>query len=105
MYPLKYLTNLYLLNEITMEYLELFKATELAERLGVHRKRIPADRWLYIPVRVSAGSSKKYKQGFSVRYIAVKDIKNYLRTKCNRKPEVKHKTNSYKWEKKARQTK
>lgn len=83
-----------------MEYLELYKATELAERLGVHRKRIPVDRWLYIPVRVKTAITKNNKEWYWVRYIPVKDVKNYLRTKCNRKPEIKHKTNSYKREKK-----
>ena len=84
-----------------MEYLELFKATELAERLGVHRKRIPADRWLYIPVKINTTKTKTNPDGTGYRYIAVKDIKNYLRTKCNRRPEKVHKTNSYKREKKA----
>lgn len=83
-----------------MEYLEMYKATELAERLGVHRKRIPADRWLYIPIRIKTAITKNNKEGYGVRYIAVKDIKNYLRTKCNKKPGIKHRTNSYKREKK-----
>ena len=47
-----------------MEYLELYKATELAERLGVHRKRIPADRWLYIPVRIKTAITKNNKEGY-----------------------------------------
>jgi len=83
-----------------MEYLELYKATELAERLGVHRKRIPADRRLYIPVRIKTTETKTNPDGYGYRYIPVKDIKNYLRTKCNRKPEKKHVSNSYKREKK-----
>ena len=78
----------------------MYKATELAERLGVHRKRIPADKWLYIPIRVKTAINKNNKEGYGVRYIAVKDVKNYLRTKCNRKPEKTHRTNSYKREKK-----
>ena len=83
-----------------MEFLEMYKATELAERLGVHRKRIPADKRLYIPIRIKTAITKNNKEGYGVRYIAVKDVKNYLRTKCNRPPEKIHKTNSYKWQRK-----
>ena len=58
MYPLKYEINLYFSKRNTMEFLEMYKATELAERLGVHRKRIPADKRLYIPIRIKTAITK-----------------------------------------------
>ena len=96
MYPLKYDINLYFVKRNAMEFIEMYKATELAERLGVHRKKIPLERWLYIPIRVKTAITKNNKQGYGVRYIYIKDVKNYLRTKCNKNPDVKHRTRDYK---------
>ena len=101
MYPLKYLLNLYLFKRIAMEFIDVYKATELGERFWVHRKKIPQERRLYIPVRLKTTVTKSNPDGYGYRYIAVKDVKNYLRTKCNRKPEPKHRNKDYKRDRKA----
>ena len=47
-----------------MEYLELATASELGRRLGVHRKKIPAEKWLYIPVKIKTIKTKTNPDGY-----------------------------------------
>lgn len=66
-------------NELQMEIIESYNKTELAEMENTPYSRITKDRDFFIPVKIITAQSRATKRGYTIRYIKVKDVKEYLK--------------------------
>lgn len=61
-----------------MEMIDSFKATELAILDKVHPNTVRRNRRRYIPVKFKTWRGKQNLKEYSVRYVRVKDVQEYI---------------------------
>lgn len=62
-----------------MEIVESYNKTELAEMENTPYSRISKDKDFFIPIKIITAQSRATKRWFTVRYVKVKDVKEYLK--------------------------
>lgn len=62
-----------------MEIIESYNKTELSEMENTPYSRIDKDKDFFIPVKIITAQSRATKRWYTVRYIKMKDVKEYLK--------------------------
>lgn len=73
-----------------MEIVESYNKTELSWMERTPYSRISKDKDFFIPIKIITAQSRATKRWYTVRYIKVKDVKEYLKDNNNIKRYKKH---------------
>lgn len=62
-----------------MELVESYNQIDLSKDVGTPVSRIKKDKDKYIPIKIITAQTRATDRGYSVRYVKVKDVEQYLR--------------------------
>lgn len=68
------------------EIVESYNQTELSKMDNKDRRRIKAEKSEYMPIKIVTAQSRATKKWYTVRYVKIEDVKNYIK---NTRPKKK----------------
>ena len=62
------------------EIVESYNQTELSKMDNKDRRRIKIEKYEYMPVKIVTAQSRATERWYTVRYVKIEDVKNWIKT-------------------------
>lgn len=67
------------------EIVESYNQTELSKMDNKDRRRIKIEKSEYMPVKIVTAQSRATERWYTVRYVKIEDVKNWIKTNKTKK--------------------